>query len=304
MEIANPIYDVVFRYLMNDNRVASLIISAIIGMKVKQLEFRATERSTYLEERSLTVYRLDFAATIITNEGEQKKILIEIQKAKFPTDILRFRRYLGEEYRNKENWIQNESSADNASSALPIVTIYFLGYTLENTKAPIIHVNRTYIDAVTGKEIEKQEPFIESLTHDSYVVQIPYIRSKRKNEVLNLLRIFDQGLCTDKGEGHILQIDEDNYPKKYDEVIRRLQKAIAEPKVRQTMDLEDEIIEDLKSKERMIQSERAEKEKALEEKEKALEEKEKERAEKEKALEEKENALAELEKLRKLLKDR
>ena len=38
VEIANPIYDVVFKYLMNDEKVAKLLLSAIIGKEVLTLE--------------------------------------------------------------------------------------------------------------------------------------------------------------------------------------------------------------------------------------------------------------------------
>jgi len=62
LDIANPIYDVVFKYLMNDNRVAKLIISTITGLKIETLEFRATEKTLALEKPALTIYRLDFAA--------------------------------------------------------------------------------------------------------------------------------------------------------------------------------------------------------------------------------------------------
>ena len=37
MEIANPIYDVVFKYMMEDNTVAKLLVSSIIGEEVVSL---------------------------------------------------------------------------------------------------------------------------------------------------------------------------------------------------------------------------------------------------------------------------
>ncbi len=37
--IANPIYDTVFKYLMDDPRVAGVIISTIIGEEVEELVF-------------------------------------------------------------------------------------------------------------------------------------------------------------------------------------------------------------------------------------------------------------------------
>jgi hypothetical protein len=48
---------------------------------------------------------MDFKATIEQADGSQKVIVIEIQKAKLHTDIMRFRRYLGEQYADKENSI-------------------------------------------------------------------------------------------------------------------------------------------------------------------------------------------------------
>ncbi len=312
MDIANPIYDVVFKYLMKDKRVAKMLISKITGLTIDKLEFRTTESTTFLEKQSLTVYRLDFAASIVTKEGTLKKILIEIQKAKYSHDIMRFRRYLGNEYRSKDNRIEKKTNGGVSITAIPILTIYFLGYALEHTKAPVVKVNRQYIDAVTGKEIEEREDFIESLTHDSYVIQIPYITHKRKNDLLAILSIFDQKAKTTEGDGHILRINENDFPKEYRGIIRRLQKAVAEPEVRETMDLEDEIIEDLQNKERMVliaeekaEKERTEKEKAQEnaekecaEKEKAQKNAEKERTEKEKERAEKEKAQKEAEKER------
>jgi len=93
MQIANPIYDIVFKYLMEDNKIAKLVISSIIEQEIESLEFRATEGTAELFKKSLTVYRLDFTAKIKTDEGI-KIVLIEMKKAKFPTDIMRFRRYL------------------------------------------------------------------------------------------------------------------------------------------------------------------------------------------------------------------
>mgnify|MGYP001182393573 FL=1 len=98
IQIANPIYDVVFKYLMEDAKVAKLLLSAIIGEEVTVLEFLPQESALESKNRSLTVYRLDFSAKIKTDEG-LKNVIIEVQKAKFPSDIIRFRKYLGEQYK-------------------------------------------------------------------------------------------------------------------------------------------------------------------------------------------------------------
>ncbi len=64
------------------------------------MSFKPQEGTVFLEQRSLTVYRLDFSAKIKTTEGT-KTVLIEIQKAKLATDIIRFRKYLGEQYQKR-----------------------------------------------------------------------------------------------------------------------------------------------------------------------------------------------------------
>ena len=86
MQIANPIYDVVFKYLMEDGKVAKLLISSIIGQDVELLEFSPKEfTSDIITEKRIrlkdvknqhemhffTVYRLDFLARI-KSEGVEK----------------------------------------------------------------------------------------------------------------------------------------------------------------------------------------------------------------------------------------
>ncbi len=291
MHIANPIYDVVFKYLLEDNDIAKLLISTIIGEQIVELDFLPQERTIALERRSLTVYRLDFAATIKQPDQTYKQVIIEIQKAKFAADIMRFRRYLGDQYHNKENIYTTTVDHKTTTHAMPVVSIYFLGYRLEHTRAPVIEVSRRYYDKTTGEEILEREEFIESLTHNSYVIQIPCLKPEHATEIEQLLWIFDQHNAT--SDVHILQITEEEYPEKYTAVIRRLQRAIAEPDVQDIMDAEDEILEELQDLERKIEQ----KEELLKEKDRTLEENARTLEEKDRALEEKDRALEEKDKL-------
>jgi len=251
MQIANPIYDVVFKYLMEDLEIATLIISTIMGEEIELLQFLPQESTVFLPQRSLTVYRLDFSAKIKQPDGTTKQVLIEIQKAKFATDIMRFRRYLGEQYQDKANTYIKLVNDKAVRQAMPIVTIYFLGYPLAHTKAPVIKVARRYYDLTTGEELKTSEEFIESLTHDSYVIQIPYLHPNTQSEVEQLLSIFDQHQVTDND--HFLDIQEANYPYKYWRIIRRLQGVMADKEMRRNMHAEDEILEELAMLEREIE---------------------------------------------------
>ena len=243
-KIANPIYDVVFKYLMSDNKIAKLLISDLLDVKINTLEMRPQEFATDKENRTLTVYRVDFKAEIVLKNGEKLVVLIEIQKAKFTTDLIRFRKYLAEQYASKENTIEK----DNKTLPLPIITIYFLGYGLDyNQDIPIIRVKRRYLDNYNGAELKGKELFIETLTHDSIIVQIPALKKQRRNDLEKALSVFESGNKVQE-----VNINEADYPERYKPVIRQLLKAIANDKIRKTMDIEDEIIEDLEKKERLI----------------------------------------------------
>ncbi|MCK6695280.1 MAG: hypothetical protein L6Q97_24660, partial [Thermoanaerobaculia bacterium] len=296
VQIANPIYDVVFKYLMNDEKVAKLLLSAIIGREVVSLEFRPTEHHFPVGEM-LMVLRMDFSARILDEHGNQELIILELQKAKLATDIMRFRRYLGEQYGNKENVVREPAAEYPYRKALPILSIYFLGHTLDHVKAPVVRVNRRYIDAATGEQIHEKEEFIESLTHDSIIIQIPYLKGRRRTELEQLLTLFDQSATAD--DPHFLQVNEEDLPERYRPLLRRLQKAVADPVVRQTMEAEDELIEEFKDYQRLIAAKEgiiAEKEKAIFEKEQTIFEKEQTIFEKEQTISKKEQTISEKQK--------
>jgi len=322
MQIANPIYDVVFKYLMEDSKIAKMLISSIIKQEIEILDFRPQEFTTQIEKKKIlrkkrkkkkqiidneptffTVYRLDFSAKIKTPEGD-KMVFIEIQKAKFASDIMRFRKYLGSQYGNKENYYIVEKDGRRYKRACEIISIYFLGHELDNIHGvPVIKSEKKYIDVSTGKEINKKEYFIDSLNHESYTIPIPELKEKRRNELEKLLSIFDQSNRTE--DHHILNVKEEDFPEEFRDFIRRLQKAANEPEIRRIMDIEDEIIEEIREFEREKERELAikdviidaqiktidEKEKAIEEKEKTIEEKEKMIEIKDKAIEEKEKTI-------------
>jgi hypothetical protein len=293
VQIANPIYDVVFKYLMNDEKVARLLLSAIIGKEVVSLEFRPTEHHFPVGEL-LAVLRMDFMARIVQEDGTQELVILELQKAKMASDIMRFRRYLGEQYSNKENVVREPEDEHPYRKALPILSIYFLGHKLDHTTAPVVRVNRIYIDAATGEEILEKEEFIESLTHDSIIIQIPYLKGRRRNELEQLLSLFDQSNKTD--DPHFLIINEEEVPERYRPLVRRLQKAQADPVIWQTMDAEDDLIEEFKDYQRLISAKEAiikAKDQLIEKKSMVIEEKEKTIGEKEKTIEEKEKTIGE-----------
>jgi len=136
MLIANPIYDSVFKYLMEDLRVARVILQTIIGQGIESLEVTPRERTAQVASLGISVFRLDFSAVVLTAEGGRKNVLIELQKADGGGDIRRFRRYLAENYYAEAPShlgasALREDPPHPAEPVLPIITIYIL----ENEKA-------------------------------------------------------------------------------------------------------------------------------------------------------------------------
>jgi hypothetical protein len=190
MVIANPIYDVVFKRLMENDKVAKFFVGTLLDTVVERIEVKPQE-FTYTDELAgLAVFRLDFIATIRTAAGELKKVLIEIQKARNQIDLMRFRNYLGEQYKR-------EDTVEGRKAALPITTIYILGFTLPDIETPCIKVERHYRDLINNILIERKSDFVEKLSHDCYVVQVDRITDRYQTRLDKLLSIFEQRHFTD-----------------------------------------------------------------------------------------------------------
>ena len=217
MIIANPIYDTVFKFLMEDLSIAKTIISVIIGEDIVDLTVKPREETTFSEKYFLTVFRLDFKAIIRTADGTEKKVLIELQKSKNSFDLQRFRHYLGKNYSNPDD-------IDGYRLSLPIVPIYFLGFPL-SIPSPVLKIGRTYQDLSSGEIIDKKDEFIESLSHDSFVVQISKLKGEMKTKMERILSIFNQKWIFDEDNKWLLQYDEDN--EELDEETRKILKRLS-----------------------------------------------------------------------------
>ncbi|MBP6385185.1 MAG: hypothetical protein KA327_01065, partial [Pseudarcicella sp.] len=292
-----PIYDTVFKKMMENERVAKFFIGTLLDQEIENIEVKPQEFTYTNELLGLAVFRLDFIATLKLETGELKKVLIEIQKAKNYIDLMRFRRYLGEQYK-KEDVINAQKTI------LPITTIYILGFKLPELETACIKVERNYKDLVNKKIIDKKSDFIEKLSHDCYIVQVERITNRFQSSLDKLLSVFEQNHFTDDQKiTKIFSHPTDNEDLKL--LTGILHHSGTSPEERKILENEEEAwrtvnaaFED-KEKELVLKIKESEKiindkDKALEEKDKALKEKEKTLEEKNKALEEKDKALEEI----------
>ena len=236
--IANPIYDIVFKYLMEDERIARTILSALLQKDIIHVEVRPHEYSSSKRD-TLSVFRIDFGATIRKEDGEEQLILIELQKTWLPTETLRFRQYLGVQYENPRNIV--EGSADQ--HAIPMVAVYLLGHKVGDIEEPVLYVRHQSFD-YDGQVVTKglPNPFIDSLTHESIIVQIPRLHGKINNRLDEVLSIFDQ-TRKDSCNQQMLHIDDSLYPDddvEMQHILRRLLMAATNAEMRMDMNVEDE----------------------------------------------------------------
>ena len=291
--IANPIYDIVFKYLLEDDRITRILLSALLQKEVVAVEQRRNEYNNIARD-GLSVFRIDFGATVREQDGTQHLILIELQKTWLPTETLRFRQYLGAQYANKEN-MQSEG---RGAYAIPMVTVYILGHKVGDIEEPVLYVRRQSYD-YDGRVVTQglPNPFVDSLTHDSIIVQIPRLRVRPGNRLDRVLSVFDQS--HQKGSSQqTLSLDESAYEDDADmlRIVHRLTAAAADSKVRHEMNVEDEyfsIIEDRDTELLQRNQELAEKKAELKEKKAELQEKSAELQEKSAELQEKSAQLEE-----------
>ncbi|MBQ9357558.1 MAG: cell envelope integrity protein TolA [Prevotella sp.] len=250
MIVANPIYDVVFKYLMEDERIARTIISALLKKDVLEVHMRRNEYSNKSRD-TLSIFRIDFGATILDDKGERQTILIEIQKTQVDSELLRFRQYLGAQYDNKEN-MEGEG---RSSHALPMVAVYLLGHTVGSIDAPVVYVDHQVYDYDRNVvEDGIKDPFVESLTHDSIIVQIPRLHGKINNRLDKVLSIFDQTHVVSDKNQQTVDIDPSVYgdDNEMEPILRKLMEVSCDKNVRREMDVEDEFFSVLKNREEEI----------------------------------------------------
>jgi len=340
--IPNPIYDVVFRYLMQDYDSAMIILSTLINEKIKKLDFQPltfTKKTTVTEyneqvEQKINKYfekekqkiiadsslseldkqiaineisikdpitgkdvkqlHLDFVAVIEKENGEEEIVMIELQKVALETDIFRFKEYIAENFQKKRIIYKTDPDTDQEIEIeLPyrLIPIFILNFKIEDDISDLMIKTRQIKTGIfTNKEIDKKIEFIDHLSYELYVVQLPYLQhienldlenNEYKQKLFALLKLFDQRAKKTDNK-YRLWLFRRMFPGFLDRVIKRLQSAdIDNPNLEKFMKAEDYYLKPLvqrdnkiawfKLNQKRIESELKEKDKALEDNKKALE---------------------------------
>ena len=233
--IANPLYDTVFKFLMEDRRVSSIIIGRLLQKKIKSITQRNND-VTQAGVDGLRLLRLDYAAVVEDENGNEVEVCIELQRASTETEVERFRQYLATQYSNKAN-------VDKHGNPLHIISIYFLGHNLDRDETPAV----MYVDHVCrdeGLQILKMPKlvFVEAMTHNLIIVQTLKLKPRPNTLLGRLLDIFR--IKPERRSDKTIEYDEreDYEDSGMVTVLRRLEQAAANEKLKKEMLLEDELL--------------------------------------------------------------
>jgi hypothetical protein len=288
--IPNPIYDVVFRYLMEDPDSAMIVVSTLINENIINLQLEPITHSEKKEKSlmaalqdpktkdDLRLFHLDFTATVLLPNGTEELIMIELQKATEPDDIFRFKRYISRNFQKRHEVEVTDIETLNirkVNRPIRLVPVFILNFRIENEiNDLLIKTKRVKEGFFKNKSLQIPNEFIDNLSYDLLVVQLPnieyiseidYLEDEYKGKLFALLKLFDQKSRVRDNE-HRLRLIRKFFPGFLDRVIRRLQSAdIDNPYLEEKMFNEDEYLKALIDRDNKISFFREKLEKTAEE---------------------------------------
>ena len=260
--------------MMQNNKVCMILLSALLNRDIVEVELKNNELIR-ADLKKFAVLRLDFLAKIKNPDGTFEMVSIELQKAEKSTEIVRFRRYLANLYDSEAYEVKNIQRVNRKKKVVEIkqeipihiVAIYILGHPLDDVTEPVVYYSPQAKNAL-GEPVEKAalNPFFRYLSHDSIVVQIPYLRKNARTKVEEFLEIFDQSNVM-PNDAHYLMLDNlDNKPDGYNIVVRQLVSAVADREIKMAIAIEDEYASDIEDRVELEEIVEEQKEKLAEQK--------------------------------------
>jgi len=248
MKLLNPLFDTVFKFLMEDVECAKGLIKTIIKKDISELYPLQQEASTMrlkIKYSQIGMIRQDYVAMIKSQDEDGKdtfeKVVIEVQKSPFMPEIGRFRNYLADKYKKKTNIPTSEGSKD---VFLAIKTIYLIEETFNKNLPPVLARLGQYYDELENTVYEgKRDEVVELFNHDSWFIQTELLPPDFKQEMMYVLSVFAPTYRKDRKDRYIEIPDNEMLQKKYEllnRLIRRLQMATSNTKINRAVDVEME----------------------------------------------------------------
>jgi hypothetical protein len=122
---------------------------------------------------------------------------------------------------------------------LPIISIYILGYNVEDIPVLATKVNRHIIDMSSQEELHIESDFINLLTHTCYILQVRRLPAQRLSRIERFMTLFNQAWIAE--ENFILDLEE--VPEEFKDIAEYLQRPLAEEELQRKLRAEEEVEE-------------------------------------------------------------
>ncbi len=246
-----------FRYRTNVNSesITKTRHENLLDKEILKLDILTNDTPVIEEKSGVRILRLDFSAKIKDRKtGETELVTIELQKSYLDTEIMRFRTYLGQQYsdvKKADTEIVDTWRKDKKTGKIERVKVekhvplhIILGHTFQeiDIPKPVIYnyPDPRGIEKEPIPEILKTR-FFRGVTHDTIIVQIPYLKRNAKTKLEQMLEIFCQDYVSDDTE-QLLEFDDfENRSQDFRDLARPLVYAVSDPQVRKIMTVEDEM---------------------------------------------------------------
>ena len=220
------------------------LLSALLKKKVLEVDTRRNEYANVTRNEAISMFRIDFAAKVMDENGKVGLMLIELQKT-WLSNTLHQRRYLYPQYNNSAN----------QDSTCPVIDINILAHRVGDIETPLIYIKNKIAYDYEGREITKgfPESFIANFKHDCVIFQVPLLDNLKCDNVRQILCVFSQD-CLAKHEKQLVQLDDSKYINNNEafHIIYKLLAAASNPDMRTKMRLEEECLSVLEEKDTQI----------------------------------------------------
>ena len=222
--IANPLYDVVFKRIMEEERIAKTFWSAILQREVVSIKI-CQDGFRNIKSNSISIFKMGFVASIKNNGNSNELTNIRLYKTWVDTDILEPRQHLAWQRYTEEN-----NPDDIGDESLPTISVFLLAHRIGDFETPVA-----------------------SPAPGSFIIQLPIISKVRNASQKKVLSIFNQAR-TCKEDKHLLKVDYTPYDgdTDIDYLIKMLLSMASDPDIQYQMNIEDEYISLLEKKDTQI----------------------------------------------------
>lgn len=252
MKIVNPLYDNAFKYLMDNEQIAKKVLSIILGQQIIVLQSKPQEVNVNPDIWN-GMARYDFKAIVRNEQNEEQAVLIELQKYRTPNPIVRFREYLAENYKKEETIVN--AQGEEVKQALPIITIYILGYKVTQAEVLALKVDRVLKDIIWDVPVNEMPDFVELLTHTSIIIQVDAKPKEFRNTRLErFISLFSQKLRNEPSN-YVIDVDTNDatrFDTDMSDIVSHLNMATLDEKVVRSLKYEQSLAEGIKAVEREI----------------------------------------------------